>query len=555
MNAHRDRRLPPWKTLRSDAVAGIPGAIAGVPDGMAASVLAGVNPIHGLYASFAGPIVGGGAASTQLMVITTTSAAALAAGEAIATLPPGDRAGALFLLTLLAGAAMILAGVLRLGRYTRFVSHSVMVGFLSGVAVNIVLGQIPDLTGARTEATGTLAIQKAASVLLHPRWIDVPTLLVGLAAIAIVVLLRPTRLSKVGALLALIVPTATAAAFDAGVATVAGNGAIPTGIPIPSLPNLDLFSVQLLIAALSVAAIVLVQGAGVSESAPNLDGTRTEQNRDFIAQGLGNLASGLFQGQPVGGSVGRTALNVSTGAHSRWAAIASGLWMIAILVAFSGLIGKVAMATLAGLLIAAAVGALRAGEMLTIMRTSATSRIALLTTFIATLVLPIPAAVGVGVALSLLLQLNQDAMDLTVVELIPTPEGRWEERPSPAVLEGHRVTLLDAYGSLLYAGAKTLDRRLPDPGEVDTPVVVLRLRGRTTLGSTFFTVVDDYAGRLHALGGRLYLSGVSHELAEQMRAARVVEHTEGLHIVEATPVIGESSLEAYDRATAWLAGR
>ncbi len=555
MNAHRDRRLPPWKTLRSDAVAGIPGAIAGVPDGMAASVLAGVNPIHGLYASFAGPIVGGGAASTQLMVITTTSAAALAAGEAIATLPPGERSSALFLLTLLAGAAMILAGVLRLGRYTRFVSHSVMVGFLSGVAVNIVLGQIPDLTGTRTEATGTLAIQKAASVLLHPRWIDVPTLLVGLAAIAIVVLLRPTRLSKVGALLALIVPTAIAAAFDAGVATVAGNGAIPTGIPMPSLPNLDLFSVQLLIAALSVAAIVLVQGAGVSESAPNLDGTRTEQNRDFIAQGLGNLASGLFQGQPVGGSVGRTALNVSTGAHSRWAAIASGVWMIAILVAFSGLIGKVAMATLAGLLIAAAVGALRAGEMLTIMRTSATSRIALLTTFIATLVLPIPAAVGVGVALSLLLQLNQDAMDLTVVELIPTPEGRWEERPSPAVLEGHRVTLLDAYGSLLYAGAKTLDRRLPEPGEVDTPVVVLRLRGRTTLGSTFFTVVDDYAGRLHALGGRLYLSGVSHELAEQMRAARVVEHTEGLHIVEATPVIGESSLEAYDRATAWLAGR
>lgn len=553
--SRRDRWLPPWAVLRSDALAGIPGAIAGVPDGMAASVLAGVNPIHGLYASFAGPIAGGGAASTQLMVITTTSAAALAAGEAIATLPPGERSGALFLITLLAGAAMIVAGVARLGRYTRFVSHSVMVGFLSGVAVNIVLGQIPDLTGTRAEATGTLAIQKAASVLLHPRWIDVPTLLTGLAAIAIVVLLRPTRFSKVGALLALIVPTAIATALDVSVATVAGNGAIPTGIPLPAIPNLDLFSIQLLIAALSVAAIVLVQGAGVSESAPNPDGTRTEHNRDFIAQGLGNLASGLFQGQPVGGSVGRTALNVSIGARSRWAAIASGAWMIAILVAFSGLIGKVAMTTLAGLLIAAAVGALRTGEMWTILRTSATSRIALLTTFVATLVLPIPAAVGIGVALSLLLQLNQDAMDLRVVELVPTLDGRFEERPAPSMLLDHRVTLLDAYGSLLYAGAKTLERRLPDPGDADMPVVVLRLRGRTTLGSTFFTVADDYAARLHARGGRLYLSGVSHELAEQMRGAHVVEHTEGLHIVEATPVVGESSLEAYDRATAWLAGR
>ena len=553
--ADRDRRLPPWKTLRSDAVAGIPGAIAGVPDGMAASVLAGVNPIHGLYASFAGPIVGGGAASTQLMVITTTSAAALAAGEAIATLPVGDRPGALFLLTLLAGAAMIVAGIARLGRYTRFVSHSVMVGFLSGVAVNIVLGQIPDLTGTRGEATGTLAIQKAASVILHPSWIDVPTLLTGLAAIAIVVLLRPTRFSKVGALVALIVPTAIAAVLDAGVATVAGNGTIPTGIPLPAIPSLDLFSIPLLVGALSVAAIVIVQGAGVSESAPNLDGTRSEQNRDFIAQGLGNVASGLFQGQPVGGSVGRTALNVSTGARTRWAAIASGVWMIAILVAFSGLIGKVAMATLAGLLIAAAVGSLRTGEMWTILRTGTISQVVLLTTFIATLVLPIPAAVGIGVALSLLLQLNQEAMDLRVVELVPTPDGRFEERPAPAVLESRHITLLDAYGSLLYAGAKTLDRRLPDPGDADTPVVVLRLRGRTTLGSTFFTVADEYAARLHALGGRLYLSGVSPELAKQMRAAHVVEHTEGLHIVEATPVIGESSFEAYHAATAGLAGR
>ena len=535
-------------------MAGIPGAIAGVPDGMAASVLAGVSPIHGLYASFAGPIVGGSVASTQLMVITTTGAAALAAGGAIAAVPPADRPEALFLLTLLAGAAMILAGVARFGRYTRFVSHSVMVGFLSGVAVNIVLGQIPDLTGTRAEATGTLAIQKAAFVVLHPRLIDVPTLLTGLAAIAIVVLLRSTRFAKVGALLALIVPTAIAAALDAGVATVAGNGAIPTGIPLPGIPSLSLFSLHLLLGALSVAAIVLVQGAGVSESAPNLDGTRVHQNRDFIAQGLGNVASGLFQGQPVGGSVGRTALNIAVGARSRWAAIASGVWMIAILVAFSGLIGKVAMATLAGLLIAAAVGALRTGEMRTIMRTGATSRIALLTTFIATLVLPIPAAVGIGVALSLLLQLNQDAMDLTVVELLPLPDNRFEERPAPATLPSRHITLLDAYGSLLYAGAKTLERRLPDPGDADAPVVVLRLRGRTTLGSTFFTVADDYAARLHARGGRLYLSGVSHELAEQMRAARVVGHV-GLHIVEATSVIGESSLEAYDRAAAWLAAR
>ena len=165
------RSLAPKRdTLKADAVAGLPGAIGSVPDGMAASVLAGVNPIHGLYASFAGPVAGGLSASTKLMVITTTSAAALAAGSALETLSPEERPGALFLLTVIAGAAMIAAGLFRLGRFTRFVSHSVMVGFLSGVAINIIAGQIPDLTGA--EADGSVAAQKAWDVIIHPSRID-----------------------------------------------------------------------------------------------------------------------------------------------------------------------------------------------------------------------------------------------------------------------------------------------------------------------------------------------------------------------------------------------
>ena len=97
--------------LKADVLAGLPGAIGSVPDGMAASVLAGVSPIHGLYASFAGPVAGGLSTSTRLMVITTTSAAALAAGSALEDVDPASRPGALFLLTLMAGGTMIAAGL------------------------------------------------------------------------------------------------------------------------------------------------------------------------------------------------------------------------------------------------------------------------------------------------------------------------------------------------------------------------------------------------------------------------------------------------------------
>ena len=196
--------VPERRHLKADLLAGLPVAIGGVPDGMAAGVLAGVNPVHGLYASFAGPIGGGLTSSTRLMVITTTGAGALAAGSAVSGVAPAQRSEALVLLTLIAGVLMIAAGVAKLGRYTRFVSHSVMLGFLTGVALNIIFGQLSDLTGAPAE--GGFALAKAVDVIVHPRDIDVPSLLVGLGAMAILVLLARTRLGIVGALVALVVP-------------------------------------------------------------------------------------------------------------------------------------------------------------------------------------------------------------------------------------------------------------------------------------------------------------------------------------------------------------
>ncbi|MFI5694729.1 SulP family inorganic anion transporter [Kribbella sp. NPDC051586] len=536
--------------LRADAVAGLPGAISSVPDGMAAAVLAGVNPIHGLYASFAGPITGGLTSSTRLMVITTTSAAALATGSALAAVDPADRPDALVLLTIIAGVVMVLAGIAKLGRYTRFVSHSVMIGFLTGISANIFFGQIPDLTGA--EASGGFPLAKAVDVVLHPSRIDVASLLAGLTALGILAGLSRTSLRAVSALVALVVPTAILMIVGGdSVARVEDSGQIPQGVPLPHLPGLSQLSFPLVTGALAVAAIVLVQGSGVAEAAPNRDGTVSNSNQDFIAQGVGNLASGFFRGQPVGGSVGQTALNQAVGGRTRWAAIFSGLWMLVILAAFSGVVGLVAMPTLAAVLVFAAAGSLRPGELKTILRTGPTSQIAIVSTFLATLFLPVAAAVGIGVTLSLLLQLNQGAMDLRVVELKPAGDGRWIEHPAPELLSSHHTIVLDVCGSLLYAGARTLGVHLPDPAGTEAPAVVLRLRGRTAVGATFVKVLADYAAALHAVGGRLYLSGVDHGLAELLRRTDRVDVSGPVQVFEATELVGESTGKALHEAETW----
>ena len=363
----------------------------------------------------------------------------------------------------------------------------------------------------------------------------------------------PAALAQVRALIALVIPTLLVLLLGwDSVAQVADGGDIPEGIPLPHLPDFSAFSPGLVGGALSVAVIVLVQGSGVAESAPNPDGTRGDTNTDFRAQGIGNVVSGLIRGIPVGGSVGNTALNVAAGARTRWAAIASGVWMLLILALFSGVVGVVVMPTLAAVLIYAAFSSLKPFEIHTILRTGLDSRIAFTATFVATLFLPIQAAVGIGVALSLLLQLRTEAMDLRVVELVPQPDGSIREQPAPATLRSHDVTAIDVYGSLLYAGARTLQARLPDPRGSDSPVVVLRLRGRTSLGATFFVTAADYAARLQQVGGRLYLSGVDPALVEQLTRSGRVDVTGDVQVFEATSTIGASTRAAYDAAQTWL---
>lgn len=537
--------------LRNDAIAGLPGAISSVPDGMAAAILAGVSPVQGLYASFAGPTAGGMLSSTRMMVITTTSAAALAAGSALSGLDQEARNRSIILMTILAGALMVAAGIAKLGRYTRFVTQSVMIGFLTGVAANIVFGQLQDLTGANPPSG--IAAKRALWVVAHPGDWHIPTLCIGLGAIALLVLLVRTPLNSFSAVLALVVPTAIVYLFSIdGVANVSDIGEIPGGIPLPALPHLSDLSINLLLGAFSVAAIVLVQGAGVSEAAPNLDGTPSVANKDFIAQGAGNIAAGFFKGMPVGGSVGQTALNASVGARTRWAAIFSGLWMLLILAVFSQLVGKVAVSTLAAVLIVAGISSVRVREAAAVWNTGLNSKIGMVTTFVATLTLPVAAAVGIGVALSLLLQLNREAIDLAVVEVYFDDDGRPAERRAPAVLASNQVTVLAVYGSLYYAGARTLQARLPDPTGSERPAVVLRLRGRTSMGATAYAVLQQYAGRIAAAGGTLTLTGLTRGVAAELRQTGRFDLNGPITLVPATEVLFESTERGYHTAEAWL---
>jgi SulP family sulfate permease len=548
---YAERQLPRRATVLQDGLAALNSALASVPDGLASGVLAGVNPIYGLYACMAGPIAGSLFSSTQLMLITTTSASALAAGQALAGVPAEARIRALFAMVLLIGVFQIVFGLLRLGRLTRFVSYSVMMGFLTGIAVLTVLSQLPTVTGY--DPTGGNKVAETLKLLLNLGDVDLASAGVAALTLALAIVLPRTLVGNFGTFVAIVLPSVVVALMGLdGVQQVADVGEIPRGLPTPFLPSLSDFTPGVITGALAVAAIVLVQGAGVSQSVPNPDGSRRSMSRDFIGQGAANLASGFFRGLPVGGSLSTTALSMVSGARTRWSAIFAGLWMAVIVLLFPGLVGNVAMPALGAVLIYASAKAIKPVEALSIWETGWPSRLVIVTTFLATLFLPIQAAVGLGMVLSALLYLNRASNELSVVELVKRPDGQVEERKAPNRLPSNKVTVLDIYGHLFYAGARTLAQLLPKLDGAENPVVILRLRGRTTVGATLVEVLASYADKLKAANGRLYLTGISEEANDQMARTGKLRLTGPVRVFEATTVRGEATHAAYEDAQSWL---
>ena len=538
-------------TLWKDGIAGLINAVVSVPDGLESAALAGVNPVHGLYTSIAAPIAGSSLTSAQLMQISTTTASALAAGDAVAAFPEAERARAMFLVVLLTGIFLAIFGLLRFGRLVRFVSHAVMTGFLIGVAVVLILDQLAPLVGVSPKGDNEIA--QFLDLLARGSEFSLPTIIVGVLALVLMAGLSRTRLAPLASLLALVLPTSAVSLLGWDkVEQVRDVGGIPQGLPPVSLPELSLLTPDLVLSAAAVAVVIGVQAAGVSQTVENPDGSPVSTSRDLFAQGVANTASGMLSGIPAGGSVGQTALNVEVGGRSRWSGILAGIWMLVIVLLVPGLVGFVPMAVLAALMIVSGLSAIDLDEARSIWRIGGAARWSILVTFVATLLLSIPQAVGVGVLLSMALYLVSAASDITVRALVRREDGRYVESEPSARLTSETVTVLNIYGSLFFAGARTLREALPDPAEATHPVVILRLRGRTRVGATLVEVLDDFADTLAEAGGRLYLTGVAPEAAKQLRDTGKLGIDEAVRIIPANTIIGASTEQAVTRANAWL---
>jgi sulfate permease, SulP family len=358
----RGVRVPlvaPWargyarSRLRFDVLAGLSTAAVVIRQALAYATIAGLPVQVGLYCALVPMAVYALLGSSRPLSVSTTSTLSILTAEAIARAGPGnDPLTVASTLAVLSGTLLVVAGILRLGFLADFISRPILVGFKVGMGVTIAAGQLGNILGV--PVTGDGVLRKLGSAVSQLPEASVPT--VAVAAITVVTLIVLRRLAPrvPGPLVVLVGGIVAVAAFGLqGVATVA---TVPTGLPLPAMPDLSL-TVRLLPSAVGVALMAFTESISAARAFHGRDDPPVDADRELLALGAASLAGGFFRAYPSGGGLSQTAVNDASGARSQLAGlVTAGVVALTLLVlapAFSDLPlavlgGIVLMVALAG---------------------------------------------------------------------------------------------------------------------------------------------------------------------------------------------------------------
>lgn len=398
------RALSGWtpRDLNGDLVAGVTLAAITIPEQMATARLGGFQPEIGFFAFVAASLafalfganryLSAGADST----ITPLFAGGLAL---LATTGSPQYVALAAMLALMVGLFVALSGMLRLGWIADLLSVPVTTGFLAGIAVHIVVSQLPGLLGLPHESGETLARIGEIAANLHLT--NPYCLALGLGVFLIVLIGERISPRIPAALIGVVLATLAVSLFGLSDRGVDVLGALPNGLPSPGIPEISLDDVRgLLPLALLIAIVVMVQTAATSRSFASQEAP--DVNRDFVGVGAGSIASGLFGAFPVNASPPRTAIVAHTGGRSQLACLVAAAIVLALGAFGGGLLSNVPQAALAGILLFVAQHILRWQVFVNVYRQAPVEFALILITMAAIVALPIQAGVAIGIGLSLL---------------------------------------------------------------------------------------------------------------------------------------------------------
>jgi len=394
--------------FRADALAGLTVAIVALPLSMAIAVASGVSPERGLYTSIIGGFLVSALGGSRFQIGGPAGAFIVLVAATVAQF----GVQGLLVTVLMSGLLLLLLGVLRLGSLIRHIPHAVTVGFTCGIAVTILASQLKDLGGLTIQGAEPGPFFPKLAVLLHA----VPTLnpaaaSVGLAAAALIFLLRWLRPNWPGMLIAVVSAAVTAALLHLPVETIGSRfGGLPHGVPLPRWPQITPHLLwQLLPSAFSFTLLGGVESLLSAKVADSMTGRKHRSNMELVAQGIANMASALFGGISVTGTIARTATNIRAGARSPVAGMLHSLFLLLFILVAAQLASFVPLAALAGVLVVVCWNMAEKKEFWRLLGYSR-EMIVLLATFGLTLVKDLTYGIVMGCALAALFALLKRAV-------------------------------------------------------------------------------------------------------------------------------------------------
>ncbi len=382
------------KDFLQDASAGLTVAVVALPLSMAIAVASGVSPDRGMYAAIVGGLVVSALGGSRVQIGGPAGAFIVLVASTVAQF----GVGGLITAVLLSGAMLSILALLRVGSLVRHMPHAVTVSFTCAIAVTIAVSQLKDLAGLQLSGSepGPLVPKLTALVAAAPSLNPVAALL-GLGVAGTVLVLRRWRPRWPGMLIAVAATSVLASAFKLPVETIAARfGDMPNGLPFPTLPSLSpALILKVLPAALSFTLLGAIESLLSAKVADTMTGRRHRSNMELLAQGIANIASALFGGICVTGTIARTATNVRAGARSPIAGILHAVFLLLFLVLAAPLVGYIPLAALAGVLIVVAWNMAEKQEFVRLLGDWRTAAV-LLATFGATLLHDLIAGIALG---------------------------------------------------------------------------------------------------------------------------------------------------------------
>lgn len=494
---------------RNDLVAGLTVGIVALPLALAFGITTGLGARAGLITAIVAGLVAAVFGGSNVQVSGPTGA------MTVVLVPIVERHGtdAVLVVSIMAGILVIVAAVVRLGRYLAYVPWPVVEGFTVGIAVLIFLQQVPTALGvAKPEGENSAAVAvRAVRAAVGGDGVPAAIVLVGLV-VGVMIVVPRIRRTLPASLIAVVVASVAATTLDLDVARI---GELPDSLPLPRLPETSFGALSdLASAALAVALLAAIESLLSAKVADGMaDGPPHDPDRELFGQGLANVVSPLFGGMPATGAIARTAVNVRSGARTRVAAIVHALVLVGVVFLASGLVADIPLAALAGVLMVTAFRMVEVHNVRAVLRSTRSDAITLGLTTAATVAFDLIVAIEVGVAVAALFALRHVARTSEAApERLPAPVTRRADDDAEltideeAALLHEHIVVYRLDGAVFFGAAQRFLTELT--AVTDARVIILRMSQVQVLDATGAQALGEIVRELEHRGITVLLKGV-----------------------------------------------